>query len=118
MAEEDPQPSTSRGIIEKKSKKNKAYAKSLKELLRRHKRLTAQRVSISTRESRVPRVPYGTLLQTVVRMHVAVKNKITILRELFFDLFREHSESSREGYEVVVTFNAILENTVSLIFIL
>lgn len=117
--QQEPQPSTSRGIIERQDnskKNNKAYAKSLKELLKRHKRLTLQRVSIRTRESKIPKLPYGTLLETVVRMHVSVKNKLTILRELFFDLFREHSESSREGYEVVITFNAVLENTVSLLF--
>jgi hypothetical protein len=30
------------------------------------------------------------------------------LRRVFFDLFNEHSETSSSGFEVVVTFNAVL----------
>lgn len=113
---DEPQPSTSRGgQIE--VKKNKAYSKSLKELLKKHKRLTRQRIAVSTRESRIPKIPHGSLLTTVIRMHVSVKNKLSVLRNIFFDLFREHSESSQEGYEVVVTFNAVLENQVRLNFL-
>jgi hypothetical protein len=33
-----------------------------------------------------------------------------VLRRVFFDLFREHTESGESGFEVVVTFNAILTN--------
>lgn len=117
---EDPQPSTSRGFIERieddNRRKNRVYARNINELLRRHKRLTLDRVAISTREGRIPKIPHGTLLRTVVRFHVSVQNKLSILRNLFFDLFREHSESSHEGFEVVVTFNAILENQVIFLF--
>lgn len=107
--------STSRDaqIERKKTRRNRPYASSLKDLLRRHKRLTAVRVEISSREGKVPKIPHGSLLTTVVRMHVSVKNKSEILRDLFFDLFREHSESKEEGFEVVVTFNAVLHNQVS-----
>lgn len=126
---DDPRPSTSRQAAEEQEeeeeefyeqkprrRRNRVYAKSLKELLRRHKRLTKNPVVISTRESRIPKIPFGSLLTTVVRFHVSVKNKQDILRDLFFDLFREHSESQHEGFEVVVTFNAVLENQVSSFF--
>ena len=32
------------------------------------------------------------------------------LRRIFFDLFTEHNESSSTGFEVVITFNAVLTN--------
>lgn len=92
---------------------NRAYFGSVEELLYYHRRLVHSRVEVTTRESFVAGLTRNTLLQTVVRMHVSVKNKKSVLRSLFFDLFREHSESALDGFEVVTTFNVILANQVS-----
>lgn len=91
---------------------NRAYFRSVEELLFSHRRLVQNRLEVTTRESYVAGLTRNTLLQTVVRMHVSLKNKKSILRNLFFDLFREHSESLVDGFEVVTTFNVILANQV------
>lgn len=109
--EDENQPSTSTGV-RRVATTNRPYFSSVEELLFYHRRLVHSKVEVTTRESYIASLTRNTLLQTVVRMHVSVRNKKAILRSLFFDLFREHSENSTDGFEVVTTFNVILANQV------
>ena len=95
-------------------KNNKGRYSSEAECLAHHKRLVDKTIEITTRETKIGNLTRGTLLQTVVRIHVSQTPRISsVLRSLFFDLFREHAESAKEGFEVVTTFNAILKSDVS-----
>lgn len=88
--------------------RNKAYYNSEQALLKDHKRLVDKKIEITTRETKIANYSRGTLLQTVVRIHVSVTHIAATLRSLFFELFREHAEGPGFGFEVVTTFNAIL----------
>lgn len=81
-----------------------------------HSRLLQQEPAISTRTVRIAGVRYGTLLQTTVRFPMGSRLVAPTLRRVFFDLFREQSESSGSGFEVVVTFNAVLTNSTETTF--
>lgn len=98
-------------------RRNRPHFESVHQLLQSHRRLVNVKVEITTRESSVADIVRHSLLQTVIRMHVSVKNKRETLRNYFFDLFREHSESLLDGFEVVTSFNAILANQVRKFFI-
>ena len=53
----------------------------------------------------------GSLLQTTVRFRFDSSVIRSTLRRIFFDLFREHTLGSETGFEVVVTFNAVLSHS-------
>ena len=90
-------------------KLNKPTYTSVGELLYRHKRLLDETPAITARAVRIAGVTTGSLEQTTVRFKFGYQNIRPVLTRQFLELFREHSESSREGFEVVVTFNAILQ---------
>jgi hypothetical protein len=98
------------------AQRNKKTYATEQECMRDHKRLIKEEVAITSRQTRIDRLSRGTLLQTVVRIHVASTQTHRILRTLFFDLFRE-SSADEDGYEIVVTFNAILCNQVRIFFV-
>lgn len=90
---------------------NRPYYSSLRELLSHHKRLLLPEPAVTTRSARIAGLSQGSLLQTTVRFPVGSTIIRSTLREIFVDLFLEHQESSTNGFEVVVTFNAVLTNS-------
>ena len=92
------------------SARNNPYYTSVSELLSHHKRLLEEEPAITTRAVRIAGVNYGSLLQTTARFTIHCSVIRPTLRQIFFDLFREHTEADNSGFEVVVTFNAILTN--------
>jgi hypothetical protein len=50
-------------------------------------------------------------LQTTVRFRFDSSVIRSTLRRVFFDLFREHTLGGDSGFEVVVTFNAVLSHS-------
>jgi hypothetical protein len=90
--------------------RNNPYYFSVEELLSHHKRLLVQEPAVTTRATRIAGLNFGSLLQTTVRFRMDSSLLKSTLRTVFFDLFREHEESGTSGFEVVVTFNAILTN--------
>ena len=90
--------------------RNIAFYKSEKELLDHHKRLLEQEPAVTTRATRIAGLNFGSLLQTTVRFRFDSTVIRPTLRRVFFELFREHTLSADSGFEVVVTFNAILTN--------
>ena len=91
--------------------RNSPYYSTVRELLSHHARLLEPEPAITTRAARIEGVRIGSLLQTTVRFPVGSTVIAPTLRRIFFDLFREHTEDSNSGFEVVVTFNAILTNS-------
>jgi hypothetical protein len=90
--------------------RNNPYYASVAELMSHHRRLTATEPAVTTRSTRIAGLKFGSLLQTTVRFRMDSSVIVSTLRTVFFDLFREHEESGSSGFEVVVTFNAILTN--------
>lgn len=90
--------------------RNFSHYTSEKELLAHHKRLLEPEPAITTRAARIAGFNFGSLLQTTVRFRFDSTVIRSTLRRVFFDLFREHTVGSDTGFEVVVTFNAILTN--------
>lgn len=91
--------------------RNNPYYTSARELLLHHQRLLQPEPAVSTRAVRIANTNSGSLLQTTVRFAFEHRKTIApVLRDVFIDLFREHSESASSGFEVVVTFNAVLTN--------
>lgn len=90
--------------------RNLPYYSSVRELLQHHRRLLEYFSGPVTRLFRVDGRA-GSLTQTIVRFradHTQIEHQ---LRQIFLDLFREHTESPDQRFEVVVTFNAILANS-------
>jgi len=86
---------------------NVGHYGSVAELLRHHQRLLELESPISLRYFRVGR-DQGSLLQATLRFSVQHSNIRQSLLVHFTSLFREHVEGSRTGFEVLVTFNAVL----------
>lgn len=85
--------------------RNAPYYSSLRELLSRHQRLLEQGPAVATRYASVAG---GTLLQTTARFradHPSIRQELV---RIFADLFRQQNQGSGSGFEVAVTFNAIL----------
>jgi hypothetical protein len=85
--------------------RNSPYYSSVRELLSRHQRLLETGPAVSTRYASVAG---GTLLQTTVRFradHSAIRQD---LLRVFSDLFRQQDQARAGGFEVSVTFNAVL----------
>jgi hypothetical protein len=96
-------------------KKNKPHYSSVGELYYHHQRLRDETPAITTRAVRIAGLSSGSLEQTTVRFKFGYKNILPVLTREFLERFREHSENNKDGFEVVVTFNAILyDNDTSL----
>ena len=91
--------------------KNQAYYSTVKELLSNHSKLIAREPAIATRFLKIADNNRGSLIRTTVRFRPDYPHIAHKLREVFLDLFREHSENSVDGFEVVVTFIAVLTNS-------
>jgi len=89
---------------------NTPHHPSIKDLLDHHKRLLHPEPVVTTRVSKIGSLKNGSLLTTTIRFPRDYPNKKIRLAEEFVELFREHSEGPESGFEVVVTFNAILTN--------
>jgi hypothetical protein len=100
--------------------RNFNYYTTVKELLEHHKKLLDHHPAITTRATRIAGLNFGSLLQTTVRFRFDSSIIRSTLRAVFFNLFREHTQGAESGFEVVVTFNAILtsekEKTFSLFY--
>ena len=91
------------------AKANVGHFGSIDELLASHSRLLDLESAVSTRIYRIgPRG--GNLIQATLRYSVRHDNIRQSLLDNFIRLFREHSENREDGFEVIVTFNAILAN--------
>ena len=93
--------------------RNTPHFTSLKELYSRHKRLLAATPAVTTRIFKVSARglrTVGDLLQTTIRFRLDHPDIHGVLRDVFETLFKEHSYGPDDGFEVVVTFNAILTN--------
>jgi len=94
--------------------RNTPHFTSLKELYSRHKRLLASEPAVTTQEYTIQAAAnarVGSLLRTTVRFRTDYPDIAGELRTVFQELFREHSHGPDDGFEVVVTFNAILTNS-------
>jgi hypothetical protein len=86
------------------------YFESFEELRRTHFRLFDRDPAVVTRHFRIGETASrGTLLQTTVRLRADLPEAQTrrVLHQVFARLFRLQA---REGFEVIVTFNAALTN--------
>jgi hypothetical protein len=90
--------------------RNTSYFATLKELYATHKRLLAPEPVVSTRIARVGESKIGSLLLTTIRFRFDYAAVAYRLRLELLDLFREHTQNTTDGFEVVVTFNAVLTN--------
>lgn len=88
---------------------NEGYFTSLAELLRAHERLQEEVSPISLRYFRLG-ITQGSLLQATLRFSTSCENIGRHLLHSFMQLFREHAEGPQSGFEVLVTFNAVLVN--------
>ena len=91
--------------------RNYSYYPTVEELLSHHQRLLSLEPAISTRATRIAGLSVGSLLQTTVRFRFDSSVIRSTLRRVFFDLFREHTLGGDSGFEVVVTFNAVLSHS-------
>lgn len=88
---------------------NVGYYETIPDLLASHRRLLELESSMSTRIFRIgPRS--GNLIQATLRYSVNNENIRASLLDNFISLFREHTENREDGFEVIVTFNAVLAN--------
>jgi len=90
--------------------RNKVYYSSVGEVLFHHPRLREETPVFTTRVARIAGLSSGSLEQTTARFKFGYPHILPALTREFLERFREHSEGYSEGYEVVVTFNAILQN--------
>jgi hypothetical protein len=96
--------------------RNRPHYSSYRELISHHSRLLENEPAITHRVARIADSRSGNLIQTTVRFRFDSPLIYSTLREVFNELFREHEESSTEGFEVVVTFNAVLTDQESSTF--
>ena len=88
---------------------NEGYFPTLADLLRAHERLQEEVSPISLRYFRLG-LTQGSLLQATLRFSTSCENIRSHLLTHFMQLFREHNEGPQSGFEVLVTFNAVLSN--------
>ena len=86
---------------------NVGHYRTVAELLQHHQRLLELESPLAVRYFRVGR-DQGSLLQATLRFSVRNQNVRQGLLVHFASLFREHTEGPRTGFEVLITFNAIL----------
>lgn len=88
---------------------NEGYFRSLADLLRTHERLQEEVSPLALQYFRLG-LTEGSLLQATLRFSVTCENIGRHLLHAFMQLFREHTEGPQSGFEVLVTFNAVLVN--------
>jgi len=88
---------------------NVAHYSSISHLLRNHTRLLEAEEAVSSRIFRIGRKT-GNLISTTLRFSVHHTTIRDSLLDHFSRLFAEHNERREDGFEVTVTFNAILSN--------
>jgi len=91
--------------------RNRPFYSTLRELFQHHPRLLSTVPAVSTEVLRIGNGRQGNLLQTTVRFRSDHPTIYHDLRQVFLELFREHTENSTDGFEVVTVFNAILTNS-------
>lgn len=90
--------------------RNIPFYSSVRELLAHHQQLLQPGPVVATRYAAVGSAR-GTLLQTTIRFrsdHADIRGG---LQQVFSDLFRLSSQRAGEGFEVVVTFNAVTSDS-------
>lgn len=96
------------------AKRNTAYYSNLKELKSRHRRLFDPQPAVSHRSVIIPgsRSSAGVITQTIIRSTLDSPLLEETVRQTFLELFAEGDieRSNKQLYEVVITFNCILEN--------
>jgi len=90
--------------------RNNPFYLSEAELLNHHKKLLENISGPSIRHFHIGH-GQGSLMQATIRYRIDYPHILSSLVGIFATLFREHSESKSEGFEVVITFNAILSNS-------
>jgi hypothetical protein len=95
--------------------RNQPHYSSLRELLSHHQQLLVAQPVVTTRWASVGSRE-GALLQTTIRFRQDHPNIRAELRSIFLDLLRQAGSTSRDGFEVITTFNAILSNHESTTF--
>ena len=114
-------PRSERISAAEKIHQNRGYAQSVKELLRRHIKLTQYEPEEATRDviRFTRRKRTGVLTQTHLRFRFDYKEIQKHLLKVFGRLFALQGDC-RDGFEVIITFNAILyckdTNTYSLFY--
>ena len=88
---------------------NVGYYPTIQHLLAHHPRLLQREEAISNRVFRIG-ANQGSLIQTTIRFSVRHDNIREALLDHFSRLFAEHNEGREDGFEVTVTFNAVLSN--------
>ena len=88
--------------------RNKPYYLSLKELYSHHSSLFASQPLLASEVLRIGDGRQGNLIQTTIRFRADATNISTVLRNIFWELLREHTENETDGFEVTTVFNAIL----------
>ena len=88
---------------------NVGHYPTIRHLLAHHPRLLQREEAISNRLFRLG-ANQGILSQTTLRFSVDHDNIREALLEYFARLFAEHNEGREDGFEVTVTFNAVLSN--------
>lgn len=96
------------------AQRNTAYYSTVRELKLRHKRLFDPEPAVSHRSVFVPgsRRTSGIITQTIIRSTLDSPLLEETIRQTFLELFAEGDieQSPNQLYEVVITFNCILEN--------
>ena len=88
---------------------NVGHYGSIGELLASHQRLLDREAAVSSRIFRIG-PSGGNLIQATLRYSVRHENIRQSLLDNFIRFFREHTENRTDGFEVIVTFNAVLAN--------
>lgn len=92
------------------SKQNKTFYSSVGEVLYHHKSLLNETPVFTTKLARVENAHDGNLEITTARFKFGYPHIRQSLNNEFIERFREHKEGPDEGFEVIVTFNAILQH--------
>lgn len=93
------------------ARRNRPYYSSEREALARHPRLTDPTPAITTRHMSLGSQSSVSLTQTTARFVYNSPEIERTLRSLFSGLLVQYPTSPTSGYEVVVTFNALLAHT-------
>lgn len=90
---------------------NTSHYTSIQELMSHHSRLQSQEPASTTRAAIIVGAPgHVSLLQTTLRFRFDSPLIRVTLHNIFIDLFQEQPVNGLDGFEVVITFNAILHN--------
>jgi len=90
--------------------RNKPFYTSFNELKAHHSRLFHPTPAVTSEVLRIGDGRHGNLLQTTIRFRIDSKVILQTLRNVFLELFREHHENAKDGFEIVTVFNAVLSD--------